>query len=527
MMRILKFTWLSAILFSLLFTACQREAPVPDDSLQYLPASTAMVAAMRVRQLMDKADFKTIQQSEGYQEMIEEARNTNPVLAKVLEQPESSGVDLGKNIYLSTEIQEGKKPFMTISFSIADAQAFEALLKSVDIEAQPASDQGYQFISPSRNSTLAWNEEIAIIGISEEDTDVEAAIKRYLETAPEQSIAQNKNLRQALNKEFDVANWFSSDFLLDSELAKGSTALMNYREEDLRGNYIQHFLTFDKGLVKSEAGLYFKSQIANDISMLFRDKVKTDFVKLAPAGEPLFFMTTAFDMDGINQLLVEKYSKGLAEGGLQEYGISTNTLIKALKGDIMLTAYAPEQESGKPGLVFAARIGDQEALQSLISLAVKENKIEQLSENRYQFLEWKKEMKGDSAYAETKVHIEGQLLLHDGLLYMASKPPLVDKVEKGQTGLTGPIAAQAKELSGKNIFTALGDIAALEAMGKEPNEGNRAIESIEATAQRKGTELTLKMKDKSANSLKALIDMMKKAGQKEETPEKAGETSEI
>ncbi|MCB0613961.1 MAG: DUF4836 family protein [Phaeodactylibacter sp.] len=294
MMRILKFTWLSAILFSLLFTACQREAPVPDDSLQYLPASTAMVAAMRVRQLMDKADFKTIQQSEGYQEMIEEARNTNPVLAKVLEQPESSGVDLGKNIYLSTEIQEGKKPFMTISFSIADAQAFEALLKSVDIEAQPASDQGYQFISPSRNSTLAWNEEIAIIGISEEDTDVEAAIKRYLETAPEQSIAQNKNLRQALNKEFDVANWFSSDFLLDSELAKGSTALMNYREEDLRGNYIQHFLTFDKGLVKSEAGLYFKSQIANDISMLFRDKVKTDFVKLAPAGEPLFFNDDRF-----------------------------------------------------------------------------------------------------------------------------------------------------------------------------------------------------------------------------------------
>ena len=45
-MRILKFTWLSAILFSLLFTACQREAPVPDDSLQYLPASTAMVAAV-------------------------------------------------------------------------------------------------------------------------------------------------------------------------------------------------------------------------------------------------------------------------------------------------------------------------------------------------------------------------------------------------------------------------------------------------------------------------------------------------
>ncbi|MCB9041510.1 MAG: DUF4836 family protein [Lewinellaceae bacterium] len=525
-MRILKLSWLPAILLSLVFTACQQTPPAPDDSLQFLPESTAMVTAIRADQLMAKADFKAIQQSEGYREMIEEARAANPVLAKVLEQPESSGVDLGKNIYLSAEVQEGKKPFTTISFSIADAPAFEKLLESLDVDAKPAADQGYQFLSPSHNSTLAWNENSAIIGIAEDGTDVEAAIKRYLKTPAGQSIAQNKNLRRALAKDFDIANWFSSDFLLDSELAKNSSALMNYKPEDLRGNYVQHFLTFDKGMIKSEASFDFKSQVANDLSMLFRDKVKTDFVKLAPEGEPLFFMATAFDMDGINQLLVEKYSKGLAEGGLKEYGISTNTLIKALNGDIMLTAYASQQEDSKPELVFAARIGDKEALQSLIDMAVKENKIEKLSENRYQFLEWKKEMKDDSAYAETKVHVEAQFLLHGGLLYMASQPALLDKVENGQTGLRGPIADQAKALSGQNIFTALGDIAALEAMGNGNPEGNMPIEGIEATARREGTKLALKMKDKSANSLKVLIDMMKKAKPQEEPAEQGTETSE-
>ena len=524
-MRILKSTWLTAILLALVFTACQKEAPAPDDSLQYLPESTAMVTAIRAGQLMDKADFKAIQQSDGYREMVEEARSTNPVLAKVLEQPESSGVDLGKNIYLAAELREGKKPFITISFSIADPQAFEALLESVDVDAQPASDTGYRFVSPSNNSTLAWNEKVAFIGVTEDGGDAEATIKGLLETQPEQSIARNKNLRKALGQDFDVVNWLSSDFLLESEMAKNSTALLNYKEEDLRGNYIQHFLTFDKGLVKSEARLYFKSQVANDLGMLFRDKVKTDFVKLAPEGQPLFFLSTAFDMDGINQLLVEKYSKGLAEGGLQEYGISTNTLIKALKGDIMLTGYAPEEEQKEPELLFAARIGDEEALQSLIDIAAKENRIEKISENRYRLLEWKKEMKEDSTYAETKVHIEGQFLLHGGLLYIASQPTLLDKVENGQTGLTGPIAEQAENLSGNNIFTFLGDIEAINAISGKHDEGLQELKGIEATAQRQGTELILRMEDETANSLKTLIGLMKKHKQKEEPAEKEKESS--
>lgn len=529
-MSIRKSTWLSlsALLFVLVFTACQQEAPIPDDSLQYLPESTAMVTAIRARQLMDKADFGSVRQSEGYRQMAEEARAANPVLAKVLEQPESSGVDLGKNIYFSAEMREDQKPFTVISFSLADAGAFEALLESVEAEPQPAADNGYRFFSPSHNSTLAWNEKVALIGIAEDGTDVEAAIKGYLEARPERSVARNKNLRRALAKEFDVATWLSSDFLLSSGMAKNAGTLLNYKQEDLRGNYIQHFLTFDQGMARSEVDFYFKSQVANDLSMLFRDKVKTDFVQRAPEGEPLFFMSTAFDMDGINQLLVEKYSKGLAEGGLQEYGISTSTLMKALKGDIMLAAYPSGDEGGEPALVFAARIGDEAALQSLIDLAVQENKVAPAGKNRYRFLEWKKEMKGDTAYAEAKVRIDGQFLIRDGLLYIAGDPALLDKVESGRTGLRGPAAEQAKALSANNIFTFLGDIAAIEALGGKQKEGIDEIKSVEATAWREGAELVLKMKDGSANSLKTLIDIMKKARpEKAPAAEEQGSSPEI
>ena len=503
-MRVLKIFYLFAITAILGFSACQPSAPAPDDSLTFIPEQASMVTAIRPAQLMEKADFKAIQQSEGYQQMLQEARETNPVLAKVMEQPESSGIALDKNFYITMEMRDKQEPFVAISMSMADPQAFEALLESVEVEIQPAS-KGYRFAGTPGENSLAWNDKVAIIGISKGGTDAQAELQRYLETKPKASIAQNRDLRQALAEDFDVANWFSSDFFLHSEIAKNSTILLNYDAETLSGNYVQHFLTFDKGKVHSQTAFHLKKRLANDLSMFFRNKVKTDFISAAPQGTPLFLMATAFDMDGINQLLVEKYSKGLSEGMLKKYGISTNTVLKALQGDILLTAYAPEGATEKPALLFAARIGDEKALNTLFEAAIKEKQIEKISDNRYQLLEVKNEVKTDSGSTTVTMDIKGQALVHNGLLFLASEPALLDKVESGQVGLKDGIATRAGQLIGQHIFTALGDI---DAVGQHMDSD--AVQSVEATANRKGTDLILYMKDQDNNSLKFLIEQIKK-----------------
>ncbi len=511
-MRIPNFTWLIATLFLLSFSACQQEPPVPEDSLLFIPENTPMVTAIRVQQLMDKADFETIQASEGYKEMLEEAREANSVLAKVMEEPEASGIDLDKNIYLSMEVEEKEETFTTISMSIADAKAFEALVEAMEVEALPAS-QGYRYAAPGKHSVLAWNESVALIGIQKDGANLKEKLETYLQTPPEKSVAQNLNLRQALTEDFDIVNWISSDFLLESEAFENSSIALNYDKEDLKGNYLQHFLAFEKGEIISRTSLDFKSRIANDLGMMFRDNPKTDFTKVAPKGQPLFMLTSAFDMDGINQLLVEKYSKGLAEGGLAKYGISTNTLLKALNGDIMLAAYASETEDKKPVLAFAAKVKDEEALQSIFDVLLEKQRVEKISENRYRLLEFKMESKEDTTVAETKVDLDGQVLVKDGILYITSQPALLDKVEQGETGMEGPVAEQAKGLIHQNIFTAIGDLTALEGRKADPEN---PVESVQATAERGGTKAVIKLKDKNTNSLKALIDMMKKEAEGEE-----------
>lgn len=516
MLKNFLFLVILAILVIIGLNACQPSAPAPDDSLAYIPEQASMVTALRPAQLMEKADFGAIRQSEGYQEMLREARETNPVLAGVMENPESAGIDLNKNIYFSMELREKKQPFTAISMSISDPKAFEALLQSTDVEIQPASN-GYHFAGTPGENALAWNDKVAIIGISKNGADAQAELERYLATAPKASIAQNKNLRQALAKDFDIANWISTDFFLQTEKAKNSSILLNYDSETLSGNYIQHFLTFEQGKIHSESAFHLKKRIANDLNMLFHKKVKTDFTAAAPQGAPLFLMAAALDVDGLNQLLIEKYSKGLFEGTLSKYGISTNTLLKAMQGDVMVSAYAPESETGEPKLLLAAKVGDEKALNTILEAAVKEKHIEKAGDNRYRLMETRTGSDKDSSTVTASEDIKGQALLHNGLLYLTNEPALLDKIVNGQVGMEGAIASSAAPLMGQYPFTALGDVQAL-----SKHMGPDVVQSIEATSNLKGANLLIYMKGQNSNSLKTIIETMKKEAAEKEAVEPAG-----
>jgi len=516
-MKTLHFTRLLAVLFvAFSIMACQKDAPPAEDSLAYIPKEVAMVSAINPQQLMDKADFAALKQTEGFQNMVAEAKSSNPVLAKVMMNPEQSGVDLSKNIYMAMEPTEDFGRFGVVTLSLSDADAFAALLEDIEmeVEATPASQQ-YNMAFPNNNSAMAWNEEVVIIGYADKPTDLRAQLEKYLNSDTKESAAQNKKLRQALNKEYDVLNWFSSDFLLSNDVAKGGATLLNYDEEDLKGNYIEHYLTFDKGEVTSEAYLDFKGQIANDLSMLFRDNVKTDFTQLAPAGDPLFLLSTAFNINGLNQLLVEKYSKGIAEKELKQYDLSSKELLDALHGDIMLAAYPSGQEDKEAALLFMARIEEATAIQKLIDAGVKEEKVEALEDGSYRLVNHEHEMIGDSVVITDEKTYPAYFLMKDGMFYLSSEQQLITKAQSGDTGMSGGIAQKGNELLKQHIFTALGNPNSLEDFKDEIN----GVESVEASANRKGTKLKLKMENKSENSLKVIIEQMQAAEKEKEASE--------
>ncbi len=492
-----------------LFTACQQDPPPATDSLAYIPKDAAMVTAIRTQQLMDKADFASLKAGKGYQEMLRKAREENAALARVLEDPKQAGIDLQQNAYVSV-LMEGESPGMVVvSFSVADRAALEKLMEGLAMEARPVSND-FKMAGSSGDAIMAWNDNSLLLGVPMNKQDAEAELQRMMELKPDQSVASNPELRQELDADYDVLNWFSSDFILQSDNWKASGNLLNYSDEELQGQSVAHRLTFEDGAVESYWVPQLQGRIKNDLGMFFRDDVDTDFITKAPAGKPSFLLSAAFDINGVNQLLVEKYSKGMAESALSQFGVSATDLLKAFKGDMMLLSYA-EQEMGNA--LFMASVEDAAALQEVITQAEAARKIEKISEGRYRFLEWEmEEERADTIYATETVKLDAQFLLRGGLLYLSNTPALLDQAEAGDTGLSGGIAEQAGEMLNQHIFTALGSPADF------PNWDDFAgIENVEASATREGVRLRITLPEKGQNSLGYFLEGMLDSPE-EETP---------
>lgn len=493
------------------FTACQQAPPAPDDSLGYLPEETAMVTAIKLEQMMEKADFDQLRQSEGFQKLISKINEEDPLMAKILQNPQLSGVDLNKNIYFAfVPGGTGDDMIALVTCSLSDPTAFKAMVDNTELSTQKVGNQN-QAVTPDGRSVLVWDDAVALFGFGEQQVDFEEKIQDYLERkGKDGSIAKNSSLRMALDKNFDMVNWFASDFLAESPEARAGVAFLNYDKEDLKGSYVTHYLTFEQGAVRSEAELSIRGAIGQDINMLFNDEVSTDFLSAAPAGSPLFLLSAAFNMNGINQLLIEKYSKGLADGELKKYGLSGKEVLDAFQGDIFLAAYpsmSSDTTGDEPDLVFMAKIDKEESLQKMIDIAVQEGKLEQMEDGGYQATVDSVSNWDDDRPA---------LLIADGLLYLSGDVRFIQQVQRGEKGLTGSLAEQGGQMLQQQIFTAIGNPEAIENLEEEWP----VVESIQASATRNGTKALITLENATQNSLKTIIEQMQAA-------EAATEASEL
>ena len=254
-MRSPRYNGLLLLLFvATLFTACQKELPPVEDSLVYIPEDAAMVTAIRLQQLMDKADFESLKETEGFQSMLQDAAEENAMLAKVLADPTASGIDLSKNMYVSVELSDSE-PLMTVaSFSIAEPEALEQMMEGLNVEAKPVSND-FKYSDTPGKASVAWNNEVLLLGMADGSIGVKDRLLRYLENPAAGSVADNSHLREQLQGDFDILNWLSSDFILRSRDWQASGNLLNYDKEDLSGQHLAHALTFGKGVIENQVML--------------------------------------------------------------------------------------------------------------------------------------------------------------------------------------------------------------------------------------------------------------------------------
>lgn len=222
----------------------------------YISDNAIMVVNVNVKQLLDKADAKNLDNISFVKLARQELRNENAQLSAfvdgIIADPLSTGLDLRDDIVL--QISENGNPIMIVPMH--KEAKFEKFLQEL------ASKNGLQCnISKGDNYKMAnmelitinYNGDVAIIPI---DGETDAIAKELFNLEKDKSLAKNKNFNAFWKERSEIGAWMNLNNLFTLAEKFGgsdiwaSSGLTQEMIDDMRKGSYACNLVFDKGAIR-------------------------------------------------------------------------------------------------------------------------------------------------------------------------------------------------------------------------------------------------------------------------------------
>jgi hypothetical protein len=526
-MKNLKTMAVAAAASFLLFTACKKTVNLNDVSTA-IPKDALSVTAVNVNSLMQKADFEAVKNMDFYKYGIGKLSNENPTLAEIMRNPNKSGIDLTKNIYFTQDLNIGmgrrSDADMTILMSISNISDFENMLKagklgniekkdgvsfiSLKKEINETDADGYT-ISSNLNSSVAWNEKMAVLSSnSSENTEGGDAILKYFTTKPEQSISKNEMFNKAMSATHDINSFMSFDKY--AEEMKGAATAMNIDPKALVGNYFSGYGDFEKGQIVSKSEFNINKILVKEWGILFKNNVKTDFSKYINGQNVGFAMTMGLDMKGLKEIInTNPQFKMTAEMAKGRSEFSIDDLCKALDGDMVIAAN-PKGKDWEGVMGF--KIADKALVQKLLNMLSQKEVIIKVSDSEFTL------SKSVDMMSSGYTGKNGKLRIKDDILFVGS-----DEAMAQMTGNT-TVKAEIKDVLNKNIFGMYANFNQIFANADDMKDPE--FTEMIMTLNGKNGDSIIKTKDVNENSLKSLMKAANRWYLKNKTENAAREKTE-
>ena len=501
---IMKNLWLVIILAAIVsgFSACDdgiSSANLGGESAaNNVPEDASAVVAINLKSLMGKADMDVMKKMAFYEDMVaESARQQGETMAKVLENPEKSGIDLNQNAYFFMDIDgKDENGLIGFVFTISDKGQFEDLVNESDMEANESN--GFQYAS-NNQSVVAWNGSTGFIGVISNSYDKRVDVEIQLDKVfnNRSSITNNSDARKALGGNHDMNYYFSTSKLVDmfsEELAMGEFFI---NKEDLKNNSFTGYTDFNEGEIESIGYSDLSKGLKSSLKMIFGEGSETDFSPYISKENLVMLTTGKLNFKGINQLLKNKGLNGFADMGLLEYGLKTDDIMTAIDGDIAI-AMNMKAEGDEPVMTMTMKINDKKKLEMILNKAKKLGLFTKISDGRYMV-----------NYNGFGIPI-GEILIQRDILIFSNDTMILNKLENGKLSKSERISSSTY----KNMNGVLGMFMDYEGftkrMGDMPGMSsismNGSVSRMENSIGWEKSTSKIKMKNKSQNSLQSLIE---------------------
>lgn len=474
----------------IVFAACSGSDNLQNSAAELVPESATAVVSFDLESLLKKANMEEVKQMEFYKDAVADAaREGGEVAAKVLENPENSGIDLSEKMYFFADIKDKKEGLVGFVFQIADAKKLENLV--LEGEGEIEKIKGLNYFKGADGFTVAWKEQVGFMGTALNEKALQTAVLNVFNK--KSSIGNNSKAAEALSKSGDITYYFSTEILtkiFENELTMSELFVgPNY----FKDNHLWGSTSFEKGKIESTSSASLSKELNADLKMIFADGSETDFSRFIPKEKLMMSMTGKLNMRGINQLLKDKSLNGLLNRNLNKFGLSADDIAEAIDGDMVL-AVNKLDDKREPSVLFGIKIGDREKLVEILGKGETLGILVKKDENTYRF----------GGYGNP----EGQIIIKDDLMFFSNNLPLLAKLEKGKLEKSESIdnATYAAINGVLGVYVNYEPIfEMMESIGDLQFGSNNMKEAIAKFDWGTSTS-TIKMQDDSKNALQLIIE---------------------
>ncbi|MFZ2899185.1 MAG: DUF4836 family protein [Saprospiraceae bacterium] len=489
-----------ALFAGVLLSSCKKDLVFSDDALRIIPATSATVVRIDIPSMMKKADFESIKESQMYKDAVEDAREENPALAKVMENPETSGVDLDKMGYLFLDInpEKPRETFGGMLVSLKNDGKFEELVKT---NGEVSSKGAFRYLLYDNDKIVAWTKEVALFGFSDDYINLVERAEVVFNTKDKESIVNNKDLQKAMAEAHDMSLWFSTTPFSESPDIQMGLSMAELDQDALKDNYVHGYMDFLPGKIEGKARLFLQPKLSKDIDKLFNDKVATDFSKYIPNDQVSMLLVNAISIKGIDEVLsARSQSKGFLEFSMKEYDLTIKDFREAFGGDIALAAIGQKGSDSRIGL-FATNILDKAAAQKFIDKAVEGGALEKEPGDVYKLTGY---FSGTGNFTVTFDDNSPRLLIRDNILFITGDEMWIEKIQAGGFPKGERIKGDRADRMNDHLFYAFFDGKGLVSFNKE--SADLSVKDTEIRATRGEVNMTVRMNDEKTNALKAMFE---------------------
>ncbi len=502
-----KLLCISAVTLSFFWIGCQSEADkATDKALEAIPTNATVVTAFDLPTLMEKANFEAVKQMEFYQFFAEKAQEESDILATVFANPENSGIDLTKKAYLSVELNPDnpEEIYTGIIFNLVSPDDFAGFANSFR-DARMGKRTGYQMAELNESTSLAWNDRVGVIALGDGISETEEVMNAFFTPNTENSLADNENLNALLAEEHDVTSWLTSNALAKNKSAKLVLSLAKIPPEALNDNFVHGHVDFDQGKVDAKLNYFFQEKLIEDINLLFKENVKTDFSPYISGENLNVYLSAALNFEGLNTALSKRPQiKMFADFALKSYGLSIQKLKNALDGDFVFATYTGNVNNRQEGL-FAIKLNNPAEFEAFLAVAEQKELVSQTGNGRYLLAPTLPKMLASILPLEVGSAFDNQLMIQDGIAFISGNTTRLDAIDTGTIVTVNKAPSNIVKMVNENPLALFVDFNSLKRIGLP---GTSALDLLELSGNKEGADFQLGMKNESINSLQAIFEIV-------------------